>query len=736
MLKRLATALALLVLCALSMLRVVRPAAPVPATSPDTVFSAERAMRHVEQIAQRPHGMGTADHERVRDYIVTQLTQLGLRPQIQRTTGVGTRYQQAGRVANVLAWMPGSDPKGKALLLMVHYDGVGAGPAAADDGAGVAALLETLRALTARKAPLAHDVIALFTDGEETGLLGAAAFVREHPWAKDVAMVLNFEARGTAGRSFMFETGPGNLDAARVLRRAGNVSAGSVFTAVYRVLPNDTDLSEFAALGVPALNFAFTDGVERYHTTHDDIAHLSAGSLQEHGTHMLALTRIIASEPLPRVQTGDAAFFDVPLIGLVVYPVWLALPFAALALVLVVLTIRRVDNARSVVVGAAAAILSVCSAALVASVMGSVLAGPAIWNSVYALALALVAVALTVAICRFALRWSDADGMHAGALVIWLALALTVSAVAPAVSYLLVWPLLFTAGASLLTRGRETGEWIAAAVALFVLAGFTYGASVIMLGLTGPGAIALGTVTSLITLLLLPQVRTVSGATKWGGAHWLLIGAVVLTLVGLVAVRPSAAHPVRTAILYAENADSSDAWLLTAAGTTNDWAKTAVGAMNAAPTWTQELSARASRYGGRAVQRVPLEAPNAAFVRDTVINGARRVVIRLTAPKGTTALLMRARGAPVLTASIDGRVIDTTRYRVRSRDWIMQFSAVPDSGAVLALSIPLGVHIELGVAARRPGLPVIPGVTIAPRPEFVVPSQDGDVTVVYRVFRF
>jgi hypothetical protein len=42
-------------------------------------------------------------------------------------------------------------------------------------------------------------------------------FVHEHPWAKDVAMASNFEAQGTSGRSLMFETGLGNLDAVRVL---------------------------------------------------------------------------------------------------------------------------------------------------------------------------------------------------------------------------------------------------------------------------------------------------------------------------------------------------------------------------------------------------------------------------------------------------------------------------------------------------------------------------------------
>src|SRR5438552_11328143 len=98
MLARLGTAIGLFALCAISIVRVARPPAPVPATAPDTVFSAERAMRHVEEIAARPHPMGTAEHDRVRDYIIAQLTQFGVNPQIQRATAIGTRYQAAGRI--------------------------------------------------------------------------------------------------------------------------------------------------------------------------------------------------------------------------------------------------------------------------------------------------------------------------------------------------------------------------------------------------------------------------------------------------------------------------------------------------------------------------------------------------------------------------------------------------------------------------------------------------------------
>ena len=261
-------------------------------------------MVHVRAMAERPHPSGSADHARVREYLLAQLRMLALEPEVQATTAVGTRTPTAAHVKNVLARLPGRVPGGKALLIVTHYDGVPASPAAGDDGAGSAALLETLRALRTG-APLEQDVIALFTDAEESGLLGAAAFVREHHWAKDVAMTTNFEARGTEGRSMMFETGAGNLDAVRVLSTLDDVTAGSLSVTVYRMLPNDTDLSELSLLGTPALNFAFIGGVERYHTEHDDVAHLDEGSVQHHGAQMLALARAFANGPLPRPATGD-----------------------------------------------------------------------------------------------------------------------------------------------------------------------------------------------------------------------------------------------------------------------------------------------------------------------------------------------------------------------------------------------------------------------------------------------
>lgn len=116
-----------------------------------TEFSADRAIEHRKVIAREPHPTGSIANARVRDYIVEQLKQEGLEPQIQRT-GVGSLMEDfpgpyaAGTVENILARLKGSESTG-GVLLMAHYDSVAPAPDATDDGSGVVTLLETLRAL-------------------------------------------------------------------------------------------------------------------------------------------------------------------------------------------------------------------------------------------------------------------------------------------------------------------------------------------------------------------------------------------------------------------------------------------------------------------------------------------------------------------------------------------------------------------------------------------------------------
>ena len=198
-------ALSVLALAAWLALRIVAPPAPAPADAPADSFSAVRAMRHVERIAARPRPSGSDAHAEAREWIVGAFGELGLEAQVDReiSTVLSGRSVRASSVQNIVARMPGQEA-GPAVLLMAHYDTRPQTPGAGDDATGVAALLEAARALRARPV-LARDVIFLVTDGEEVGLLGARAFLANHPWRSDVGVVVNVESRGNRGPAILFQ---------------------------------------------------------------------------------------------------------------------------------------------------------------------------------------------------------------------------------------------------------------------------------------------------------------------------------------------------------------------------------------------------------------------------------------------------------------------------------------------------------------------------------------------------
>ncbi len=195
---------------------------------------------------------------------------------------------------------------------MAHLDSVAAGSGAGDDGAGIATMLETIRALKASPAPSRHPVIALFTDGEEAGLLGAAAFVADPRWRAQVGVAINVEARGNQGRSFLFQTSPG--DGALIdlyARSVARPATSSLYAAIYKFLPNDTDMTPFLKAGLTGYNFAFIGDAAQYHTPLDCIENLDPRSLQSQGDAVLGLTRGLEGADFAALKSGDAIDLDI-----------------------------------------------------------------------------------------------------------------------------------------------------------------------------------------------------------------------------------------------------------------------------------------------------------------------------------------------------------------------------------------------------------------------------------------
>ena len=305
---------------------------------PADEFSTARAFEHVEAIAQQPHYIGSAAHSEVRNYIVSELQEMGLLVHTQETytlnnEGTITRPQ------NIISRIEGSG-SGKALLLLTHYDSaVHSSFGASDAASGVATILEGVRAFLASGQEHTNDIILVFTDGEEVGLNGAEAFVNEHEWAEDVGLALNFEARGSGGNSFMLlETNTGNEILIDEFIKAGAEFpvTNSLAYSVYKMLPNDTDLTVLREQGdIPGFNFAFVDDHFDYHTATDVPENLDKNTLEHQGSYLMPLLSYFSNRPLESFASSkDYIYFNLPVLKMVNYPFAWNLPLLLVAFVL------------------------------------------------------------------------------------------------------------------------------------------------------------------------------------------------------------------------------------------------------------------------------------------------------------------------------------------------------------------------------------------------------------------
>ncbi len=316
-------ALALALLLGVLALQVPKPRG---AETPPDQFSAARAMADVRAIARALHPVGSAEHQRVQDLLFARMAALGLTP--ERQTGLLSpdamrRMERWGldpssTLTNLVGVLPASgpdaDPRAPAVLLMAHYDSAPKSPGAADDGAGVASVLEAVRAIQAR-GPIHRPLVVLLTDGEELNLDGARAFFSEHPLRERLGAVVNLEARGGGGRAMMFETGPGNRQTIDLFARAsarapGGPTSNSLAVVIYENMPNGTDFTLARQRGLAGLNFAFIGRPDQYHAANATPDNLDQGALQHIGGQALEATDALVRAPALPVAGERRVYAD------------------------------------------------------------------------------------------------------------------------------------------------------------------------------------------------------------------------------------------------------------------------------------------------------------------------------------------------------------------------------------------------------------------------------------------
>ncbi|GAL70575.1 peptidase [Jejuia pallidilutea] len=186
--------------------------------------------------------------------------------------------------------------------------------------------------------------MVLITDAEELGLHGADIFVNKHPWAKNVGLVLNFEARGSGGPSIMLvETNKGNANLIKGFTEANPdyPLGNSLFYSIYKMLPNDTDLTRFREdANIDGFNFAFVDDHFDYHTALDTYSRLDRNTLEHQGSYLMALLNYFSEANLSALKSiDDLVYFNVPLFKMITYPFSWILPLFILAVLVYVLLV-------------------------------------------------------------------------------------------------------------------------------------------------------------------------------------------------------------------------------------------------------------------------------------------------------------------------------------------------------------------------------------------------------------
>lgn len=743
----------LLGIAALSIL-LTRPPAPLPEGAAAYEFSAERAMSYVEALAVDPHPVGTPGHARAEAYLIAQLEKLGLKPQVQKTVSINSVVVED--VHNVVARLPGSETGGKALLLMAHYDSVAGAPGASDDASGVAALLETVRALMADGGALANDVILLFTDGEEQGMMGARAFVYQHPWAADVGVVINVDTFRTGPVSTQAK-GPGNSWLiSNYAQAVANPLANSLGPEIDKWIPGDGDSTPFNALGYLTLDIGAQGGAAYIHTAQDNVANVDLHSFQDLGRTTLALARQFGDADLAVAHPGDAVYFNA--VGnhlLVRYPRAWIFPLIGLAALIwagaVIFGVhRRQVSLRGVLLGTAASFL----VALVLAGVGyglwrliliaypqydpaNVDIGWDIYNSLYywlafmALGIGLAALLQTGARSRM-----RAEELAAGAMLVWLLLAMGISIAFPGASWVPTWALLFGTVAFwgwLALPGSRRRLWKLLWLAIFSAPVLTLAVPILYAGYQSLTIQLVWILTAalglLAGLLALPLAVIAQPRKSWFPALMGII-CVGFLVTGHLTSDNTPARPLRDGVIYALSADEGKAYWNGTFGTEVD-------------PWTQQFLAKDGMLGDHrnifpweheamsyqaSAPLVDLSLPQVERLSAT---GPETFRLHVTPTPGAAQIDLFTMPGPVegTVFYVDGRAIES--------DGLLIYAAPPAEGFDVGISLPGSTSLTLRIVDIAYGLPAIPGVSYSPRPDWIIPNSSfEDLSAVAKTFTF
>ena len=752
--------LLLTVLCAFLVIHRQNP------SDESTGFDSRGAMERLKIIASKPHPTGSAEHSEVRDYILKELSALGLSPEVQNSLVFkrqihGFDSYIAANVQNIIGRIKGANNR-NAVLLACHYDSAPTSPGANDDGASVAAFLEAIKTLKT-DAPPKNDVIFLFTDAEEMGLLGSEAFMNEHPYAKDVAIALNFEARGASGPSIMFETSERNEWLIKEFAKVAERPVANSFTySLYRLTGYSTDMAIFKDKGLQGLNFAYISGGSHFHTARDSYENTDERSLRHQGSYVLALARHFGNlSEIPR-PARNSVYFDIFSFALFTYSEIWVLPLMGFGLALfagvVILGYRmRRLTIRGMAFGAVGFLLNVVIVgALIMVSLGMVRRLSSNPNNgddnsgVYGIGFLCLTVALSSALLFWYRKKTSVENLIVGALFWWVVAMVIVCLLLPGGSYLFTWPALLTAlalGAVFISKAEITSPKCMLIFILPAFSGVLMGAPLIRLSLMGFGVGYAWALMSLVVFLFALHYTHVNSLLK--GRAWLLpaasgLAGICIVGAGILKSDIDINHPKPSHIIYGLQADTGKASWFSLDRRPDEWTSQFFssgaerGGRNNSVFWPWNMN---NMLQGEA-PAVSLAAPSVVVLGDKTENGLRALHLRVTSHRHAPVIAVYWKRELELSGiAVDGkRLVGETPDRRGGPTKYQQlvYFSPQKEGFDLNLEIKTASPLELIVEDRSFGLPDIPNGSYKGRPNHIVPAPAfcSDCTIVEKSAAF
>jgi len=707
---------------------------PIRAQNAPGEFDARRAKERLAYILgdQRPHPSDTETSDLVRARLVGQLRQMGLRPVVRDQFVCNELYKQRGvscaRVRNIIAIL--GPASGKALVINAHYDSTPVGPGAADDGIGVATLLEVAENLKGKT--LGRPVIMLFNEGEELGLIGARAFLAD-PLSGDVDALINMEARGVRGPVNMFETNHPNAAPIAIFAAAvRNPVADSLGTDVYRLLPNYTDVNSFSERGWLTLNLAPIGNETRYHSAGDNVAALDPATLQHMGDQTLSLALALANGT-PASANGDRIFMDVAGRTLISLPLVVGAGLLiGLLIGFLVLSVRRGGLLRAAVATIATAISATVLSWLILAIIGAVRHGMfwrahPIWTHLAVYAATIFAAAVLLALIGGAL---DRTKLRPGYWFVFLIVGGAIGLIAPGGIIFFIFPPLIALIGIMAARWWKPAELVGSVAAILFLY-LTWGA---MLGLLeellngGPMWIF----ATLGSLLIIPSMIELRPLLASAGmrASALVSGTIAAILCAATAAAPaySADREQRFVIQHvADQSNGKNWWSIL-----NDSAPLPDAYGKGWKRGELPFSDR-PRWISNAVANPDLTAPDVQLVSQVQSGDERTLTLRLVANGMEHVDLIAPPDARIRAAGVAGFV------RPIDQDGGGKFSIAcfgrSCNGATVLLRIGRLKPVDFVILGGRAPLPPIARPLIDARPRFARPQYNRDEAIAFRTRR-